>query len=163
MTTTAPLGRHPALDGLDENLQIVACAGAGKTEAVSQRVVAQLALAGVRPENVVAFTFNERAAAELKDRIAQRYEERTGTRTGLADVYVGTIHGFCLDVLQANEPEALSFRVLSDIQQRLFIARNSVKSGLRDLGWQRHYNAGTYAEVMSILREGDIDEDALAG
>ena len=155
--------RVASVSHLRDNLQIIACAGAGKTEAVSQRVVAQLQMPGVKAENVVAFTFNERAAAELKDRIALRFQEQTGSRQGLADLYVGTIHGFCLDVLQANEPAALSFSVLSDIQQRLFIARNSSKSGLSDLGWLRHRNAGTYAEVMAILREGDIDERALAG
>ena len=53
------------------HLQIVAAAGAGKTEVVSQRVAA-LVGEGVRPEQIVAFTFTERAAASLKDRIAQR-------------------------------------------------------------------------------------------
>ena len=59
-----------AVEHLGENMQLIACAGAGKTEAVSRRVVAQLSQDGVEPENVVAFTYNERAAAELKDRIA---------------------------------------------------------------------------------------------
>lgn len=51
---------------------------------------------GIAPENVVAFTFNERAAAELKDRVAGIYEARLGTREGLSELYVGTIHGYCL-------------------------------------------------------------------
>ncbi len=51
----------------------------------------------------MAFTYyNERAAAELKERIAKRYEEARGTRDGLADLYVGTIHGYCLDLLQQH-------------------------------------------------------------
>jgi DNA helicase II / ATP-dependent DNA helicase PcrA len=145
------------------NLQIIACAGAGKTEAVSQRVVEQLQLPGVAPENVVAFTFNERAAAELKERIALRYEEAVSSREGLADLYVGTIHGFCLDLLQQHAFDALSYRVLNDVQQRLLISRNSNKSGLNDLGWHRYHDASTYAELMAILREGDIDFSALGG
>ena len=115
---------------LDQHVQLIACAGAGKTEAVSRRVIEQLMLPGVEPANVVAFTFNERAAAELKERIALRWEERTGSREGLADLYVGTIHGFCLDLLQQNHYEALPYRVLNDIQQRHLITRNSRKSGL---------------------------------
>src|SRR4051812_9979921 len=148
---------------LDQHVQLIACAGAGKTEAVSRRVIEQLQLPGVSPPHVVAFTFNERAAAELKDRIALRWEERTGNREGLADLYVGTIHGFCLELLQQNHYEALPFRVLNDIQQRHLITRNSRRSGLADLGWLRYQNAGTYAELMSILREADIDEGALDG
>src|SRR6266542_1294931 len=132
----------------DVNVQIIACAGAGKTEAVSRRVVEQLQLPEISPENVVAFTFNERAAAELKERIALRYEEAVDSREGLADLYVGTIHGFCLDLLQRHAFEALSYRVLNDVQQRLLISRNSSKSGLNDLGWHRYHNASTYAELM---------------
>jgi DNA helicase II / ATP-dependent DNA helicase PcrA len=148
---------------LDQHAQLIACAGAGKTEAVSRRVIEQLQLPGVQPANVVAFTFNERAAAELKERIALRWEERRGSREGLADLYVGTIHGFCLDLLQQNHYEALPYRVLNDIQQRHLITRNSRQSGLADLGWHRYQNAGTYAELMAILREADIDEEALDG
>src|SRR5687767_914762 len=148
---------------LDQHAQLIACAGAGKTEAVSRRLMEQLQLPGVAPTNVVAFTFNERAAAELKDRIALRWEERTSSREGLADLYVGTIHGFCLELLQQNHYEALPYRVLNDVQQRHLITRNSRRSGLADLGWHRYQNAGTYGELMAILREADIDDAALAG
>ena len=53
------------------HLQIIAAAGSGKTEVVSQRV-AMLLAEGVPPEAIVAFTFTERAASELKARIATR-------------------------------------------------------------------------------------------
>lgn len=150
--------------GLAGNLQLIACAGAGKTQRVAERVVGQLGLEGVAPENVVAFTFNERAAAELKDRIAGIFEDRYGTREGLADLYVGTIHGYCLELLQSHAFEALSYNVLDDVQQRLFISRNCRKVGLTSvLGWQRYFNAGTFAELMAILREGDVDLAALEG
>jgi DNA helicase-2/ATP-dependent DNA helicase PcrA len=148
---------------LDKHVQLIACAGAGKTEAVSRRVIDQLQLPGVEPTHVVAFAFNERAASELKERIALRWEERTGSRDGLADLYVGTIHGFCLELLQQNHYEVLPYRVLNDVQQRHLITRNSRKCGLADLGWHRYMNAGTYAELMSILREADVDYDALSG
>ncbi len=147
----------------DSNLQIIACAGAGKTEAVARRAVQQLQLPGVDPTHVVAFTFNERAAAELKERIALRFDEATGSRDGLADLYVGTIHGFCLDALQQYAFDALSYRVLNDVQQRLLISRNSSRTGLSDLGWRRYLDAGTYAELMAILREGDVDFAVLEG
>jgi DNA helicase-2/ATP-dependent DNA helicase PcrA len=47
------------------HLQVVACAGAGKTEAISRRVAA-LIEEGVEPSQIVAFTFTERAAEGLK-------------------------------------------------------------------------------------------------
>jgi len=143
---------------LNRHAQIVACAGAGKTEALSRRVIDQLLLPGVKLTNVVAFTFNERAAAELNERVALRWEERTGSREGLADLYVGTIHGYCLDLLQQNHYDALPYRVLNDVQQRHLITRNSRKCGLADLGWHRYRNASTYGELMAILREADVDD-----
>jgi DNA helicase-2/ATP-dependent DNA helicase PcrA len=149
---------------LKGNLQLIACAGAGKTQRVAERVVAQLDLPGVTPENVVAFTFNERAAAELKERIAGIYEGRRGTREGLADLYVGTIHGYCLELLQRHAFDALAYNVLDDVQQRLLISRNCSKVGLTSvLGWLRYRNAGTFAEMVSVLREGDVDLKKLDG
>src|SRR4051812_21026466 len=59
------------------HLQIIASAGSGKTEVVSQRV-ADLLASGVEAEEIVAFTFTERAAASLKDRIVARTRERIG-------------------------------------------------------------------------------------
>lgn len=46
------------------DLQVIACAGSGKTESISRRVAALIA-EGAEPASIVAFTFTERAAAEL--------------------------------------------------------------------------------------------------
>ena len=77
-------------------MQIIACAGAGKTETVSQRV-ASLIAEGVAPRSIVAFTFTERAASELKERIAKRVSEidETGNWADkLTGLFVGTIHAY---------------------------------------------------------------------
>jgi hypothetical protein len=49
----------------DTNLQLIACAGSGKTEVVAQRV-ATLLKAGLKPGNIVAFTFTDKAAGEAE-------------------------------------------------------------------------------------------------
>ena len=64
---------HNAVTHRGSHLQIIACAGSGKTEAVAQRV-ADLFATGISPESVVAFTFTNRAAEELKRRVEQRVE-----------------------------------------------------------------------------------------
>src|SRR5438045_8263174 len=66
-----------AVEHRGSHLQIIAAAGSGKTEVVSQRATDLLA-DGVPAAGIVAFTFTERAAAELKDRISERAEERLG-------------------------------------------------------------------------------------
>ena len=92
-----------AIETDDRNLQIIACAGSGKTQVISERIVNTLrtrADGGVTPASIVAFTFTEKAAAELKDRIHRICREQLGTDQGLGDMYIGTIHGFCLNLLQ---------------------------------------------------------------
>ena len=52
------------------NLQLIACAGSGKTEVVARRVVHLLTPGdadSLVPANIIAFTFTEKAAAELKE------------------------------------------------------------------------------------------------
>ncbi len=59
-----------AVKTIDEDLEIIACAGAGKTGVVTRRIVNILASKPeILPENIVAFTFTKRAAEELKSRI----------------------------------------------------------------------------------------------
>ena len=82
-----------AINHTKENLQLIACAGSGKTEVVARRV-AILLKGGATPRNIVAFTFTEKAAAELKERIITRCHEELGEVHGLAEMYVGTIHAF---------------------------------------------------------------------
>src|SRR3954465_312261 len=93
-----------AIACLDEPLQIIACAGSGKTQVISQRIAAILARDGVEPRNVIAFTFTDRAAAELKERILSILEKEGVALLGLAEMYIGTMHGYCLDLLQRLVP-----------------------------------------------------------
>src|SRR5208337_3976150 len=116
-----------AVDHGDSNLQLIACAGSGKTEVIAQRV-AQLLKNGHLPSNVIAFTFTEKAAAELKERIVSRCREELGVIHGMVEMYIGTIHAFCLDLLTAEVPKYLKFDVLNEVQQALFIDRHSHKS-----------------------------------
>ena len=69
------------------NLQLIACAGSGKTEAVARRVVHLLTPGRpgtLEPRNIVAFTFTDKAAAELKERIVTRTREALGEIHGMA-------------------------------------------------------------------------------
>lgn len=82
------------------------------------------------PRHIVAFTFTEKAAAELKHRIVTRCSQVLGELPGLAEMYVGTIHAFCLEMLKGEVPKYLKFEVLNEVQQGLFVDRLSKQSGL---------------------------------
>jgi len=149
------------------NLQLIACAGSGKTEVVAQRVVTLLRPvtaggAGCAPENIVAFTFTEKAAAELKERIHKRCQEQLGGAVGLADLYVGTIHGYCLELLKTEVPAYLKFEVLNEVQLSLFVDRHSKSSGLTQsttlngVPLKRYIDTKTYISALAILREDEV-------
>ncbi len=157
------------------NLQLIACAGSGKTEVVAQRVVNLLRQvsaggAGCVPENIVAFTFTEKAAAELKERIHKRCKEQLGNAIGLANLYVGTIHGYCLELLKSEVPEYLKFEVLNEVQLSLFVDRNSKASGLTQsttlngVPLKRYIDTRNYIAALSIMREDEVtDLELLVG
>jgi DNA helicase-2/ATP-dependent DNA helicase PcrA len=153
-----------AIACLNEPLQIIACAGSGKTQVISQRIANILAQPGVEPRNVIAFTFTEKAAAELKERILSIVEAQLGEVNGLAEMYVGTMHGYALDLLQRLVPDKFKFSVLTDITAQLLVDRYSTKSGLttcpttarQGVLW-RYKNSRLYLQVLSVLREDEID------
>src|SRR6476469_4779446 len=90
----------------DSDLQVIACAGSGQTESISRRVAALIA-EGAVPASIVAFTFTERAASELKDRITQRGACIMGAamRERLSPMCVGTCHAACCRLLQDLVPQ----------------------------------------------------------
>lgn len=153
-----------AVKTIDRNLQVIACAGSGKTRVVAARVIEILrckASEGIGAGNIVAFTFTERAAAELKDRISRFYEAEFGNVQGIAGMYVGTIHAFCLDLLHQYVPEYLKYDVLSDVTQQLLVDRYYERAGMKGLGLRRWVESQLYARVLGVLREADVDASAL--
>ena len=149
------------------NLQLIACAGSGKTEVVARRVVHLLTpekADSLQPRNIIAFTFTDKAAAELKERIVTRTRQALGEFPGMAEMFVGTIHAFSLELLKSESPKHLKFEVLNEVQQGLFVDRNSRKSGLTtsaDLNGaalKRYRDTKHYVTALSILREANLDD-----
>ena len=137
-------------------LQIIASAGSGKTEVVSQRV-ADLFAEGVQPESVVAFTFTEKAAEELKLRIEQRVEARLGRSfvDRLNGCYIGTIHAYCYQLLQEHVARYETYDVLDEHRIVAFLSRDSNALGIKDL-------AGTlFKSISECVRNVDVVDNEL--
>ena len=107
--------RDEVTDALDRTLFVEAGAGSGKTRALVDRVES-LVLDGMAMESIAAITFTEKAAAELRDRIRQRFEEQIaeGTHRDLFETAleqldgaaVGTLHSFAQRILSEHPVEA---------------------------------------------------------
>src|SRR5690348_16834236 len=80
---------------------VSAGAGSGKTRVLVERIVA-LAKEGVGPDRVLAITFTEKAAAELRRRIVARLDAEglLAARRAAEAAYISTIHGFCARILR---------------------------------------------------------------
>lgn len=115
---------------LDRSFLVEAAAGTGKTTALVSRVVRLVATGRARLPEIAAITFTERASGELVLRLREKLEtaregandptERARLEEALADfeaAYVGTIHGFCAELLRARPLDAgvdPSFTLLAD-------------------------------------------------
>ena len=123
-----------AVEHRGSHVQIIAAAGSGKTEVVSQRV-ASLIAEGVPAEGIVAFTFTERAAEELKNRITKRVVDRLGPAAvdRLSGMYVGTIHGYCFQFLQQVVPKYETYDVVDEGQHVALLCREASRLDLKKL------------------------------
>ncbi len=136
---------------------VVAGAGSGKTEVMARRIAWWVAVEGVSKDQIVAFTFTERAAAEMKFRIRSWIENTTpkGEDVTLGNMYVGTIHGFCLAKIREYwADEYHNYDILDEAARTALILRgfhsllglSSLKSAL---------NLGQYATLEAFTTAYD--------
>lgn len=151
-----------AVNTLEGNLQIIACAGSGKTQVVSERIIKILQTDGVSPKNIVAFTYTEKAAAELKHRVLKLAKNHIGSIQGMAEMYIGTIHAWCMHFLQEHAFGYQKYSVLNDIRLKLFIDQRNHKIGMSSLNavvkdvprpLKRFTDTSVYIQTLGIARE----------
>ena len=96
--------QREAVERRSESLLVSAAAGSGKTSVLVERFVAAVRDDGLAPGRILAITFTERAAGELRERVRDRLLE-LGDRQAARDTeaaFVGTFHGFCARLLRAH-------------------------------------------------------------
>lgn len=96
-----------AVKSTKRRVLVVAGAGSGKTEVMARRIAWWVGVDRVPKDRIVAFTFTDRAAEEMKFRIRSWLQEVTpaGEEVALGGMYVGTIHGFCLAKIREFWPD----------------------------------------------------------
>lgn len=113
-----PAQQH-AVGCVEGPLLILAGAGTGKTRVIAHRIAYLMAAdPDLRADQILALTFTRKAAAEMRDRV----EVLSGTFAD--DVWMGTFHSFCDQVLRRFGSRAgipADFRVLDSVQQWLFL------------------------------------------
>jgi DNA helicase II / ATP-dependent DNA helicase PcrA len=95
--------QHEAVEATEGPVLILAGAGSGKTRVITYRVAHLIENRGVRPEQILAVTFTNKAADQMKFRIRNLLR---GPRSG--DPLISTFHSFCVRILR-REIEALNY------------------------------------------------------
>ncbi|MGH3278326.1 MAG: ATP-dependent helicase [Trebonia sp.] len=166
-TLSAPVLEGDALRAVrhrGSHLQIIACAGSGKTEVVAQRV-ADLLAGGADARSIIAFTFTERAAEELKARISARVEQRLGTAAldQLGAAFVGTIHAYCFRFLQQYIPAYETYDVLDERRLTAFLCREEPRLQLKELTGRQFDSIAAFLKNLDVVENELIPLDELEG
>lgn len=152
MTSLWTKNQQKAIETVGQNMQIVACAGSGKTTTMVEHILHLLKQPDVAPENIVAITYTEKAAASLKQKIFEAYEKKHNSLEGLANMYIGTIHGFCLYMLQEFTDEYKTFETLNDVQTKLFIKKCRKDNGIYDVIYHSAKGSNAYPLYTDISK-----------
>ncbi|WP_328763406.1 MULTISPECIES: DNA helicase PcrA [unclassified Streptomyces] len=154
------------LDGLNEQqaaavvhagspLLIVAGAGSGKTRVLTHRIGHLLAARGVHPGQILAITFTNKAAGEMKERV----EGLVGPRANA--MWVSTFHSACVRILR-RESKRLGFTSSFSIYDAAD-SKRLMALVCRDLDLDpKKFPPKSFNAKISNLKNELIDEDAFA-
>lgn len=152
-----------------KNIRVIAGAGSGKTETLTLRIVNLLLLKKAKPEEIVAFTFTEKAANSLQSRIYSRVQEVGDEKllNSLGNMYIGTIHAYCLQLLQDKYGYG-GFSMLDEVSQNVYVQKHSGKLGFftEDDRFEKEYSVPSmytperpkkFLQSYEILLDEELD------
>lgn len=94
--------QRAAVERWGQDVCVVAGPGSGKTRVLIERFAWVVEARGCDPARILAVTFTEKAATEIKARLARRFAGQPERRRALERAWVGTIDGFCARLLREH-------------------------------------------------------------
>jgi len=145
--------QRDAVTQTDGPVLIFAGAGSGKTRVLTHRIAYLLNEKNVFPDRILAVTFTNKAAAEMKTRL----ERMVGTAA--RDLWVGTFHSTCVRILRRDGKKigiAGNFGIMDDTDQRSII-----RDVLHDLNFdERQMTPGAALDEISKAKNALLGPDA---
>lgn len=119
-----------AVETIDGPLLILAGAGSGKTKTLTHRMAYLIASNQAGPANILATTFTNKAAREMRERVAKLLDQDPDNRLFMP--YLGTFHSICVKILR-REGEAINvprnFIIFDDSDQQ-----TAIKQAIKEVG-----------------------------
>ncbi len=94
--------QQAAVERWGQDVCVVAGPGSGKTRVLIERFRWLVESRGVAPGRILAVTFTEKAATEIKRRLIDAFRDSDQLRQEIERAWVSTIHGFCTRLLKEN-------------------------------------------------------------
>ncbi|MCK4651394.1 UvrD-helicase domain-containing protein [Candidatus Babeliales bacterium] len=135
---------------------VIAGAGSGKTRVITSRIANLIINENELPSSIVALTFTNKAANEMKNRLINFFEAKYSIP------FVGTFHSYCLLLLRSN-PQLLpypQFSILDSDDQKSLIKKILKKNGL-----EKHFSASDLCYQISNYKNRlhtKTDEDVFS-
>ena len=132
--------QREAVEALDGPVLVLAGAGTGKTRVLTTRIAHILSLGKARPSEILAVTFTNKAAREMKSRVGRLLGE---TVEGMP--WLGTFHSICVKLLRrhAELVDLKSNFTILDTDDQLRLLKQLVQAaGIDDKRWQARQLAG---------------------
>lgn len=158
-----------AVKAADGPVLIIAGPGTGKTFTLVKRISYLVTEKKVKPSEIMAVTFTEKAAGELLTRISNEFAF-LGIDENINDMYIGTFHSIALRIMkELPECKENTGRILDSFETTYLICRNIDR--FRYLaGFREHFpdSLGVWKQAMSIkkyisrLLEELVDTDAMS-
>ena len=142
--------QREAVEAVDGPLLIVAGPGSGKTRVITHRIAYLVLECGVSPYSILAMTFTNKAAREMRDRLERLAGRHSGALT------VGTFHSFCARLLR-REGEALglspNYSIFDDDDQMSAIKQCLERAGYDPKRHPPRAVLATISKAKSVLQD----------
>ncbi len=139
----------------DGPVLIIAGAGSGKTRVITTRIAYLIAKGLAAPDSILAVTFTNKAAGEMRERVASLVGKELAK-----SITISTFHSFCVRVLR-EEIEQLGYRRNFTISSESDV-RTLVRRSLDDLeGIQESFDAGMVLEHISTIKSTGATPETL--
>jgi len=139
---------------------IIAGAGSGKTSVLTQRIMHLINKKNVTPDNILAVTFTNKAANEMKERINNQKKSKIldFIRKPGFNIWIGTFHAICLRILyqQINHTEYDKKFIIYDKNETIKLIRNCLKEHDLDL---KQYRPNTVSFIIENAKNNLVDAD----